>query len=180
MPLSCSILRRSFPLPIARADPGRQSGRKARWPSMRIKVLRLACIILIASVFPGAARRDSFKQEMRFGAEAAQRGLWREAAFRWEKVLKTDPDNAHAHNNLAVASESLGQFDRARREYEEARRLAPDSKEIRNNYESFLELCRTIKTCGGEPAATPSPSPGPENGGPAPEPASEGGKPVPS
>src|SRR2546426_352507 len=118
MPLSCSILRRSFPLPIARSDPGRQSGRKARCASMRIKALRLACIILIASVFPGAARRDNFKQEMRFGAEAAQRGLWREAAFRWEKILKNDPDNARAHNNLAVAYESLGQFDRARKEYE--------------------------------------------------------------
>jgi len=147
---------------------------------MGTKALRLVCIILLASFFPGAARHDNFKQEMRFGAEAAQRGLWREAAFRWEKILKADPDNAHVHNNLAVASESLGQFDRARKEYEEARRLAPDSKEIRNNYESFLELCRTIKTCGGEPVATPSPSPGPENVGPAPEPAPEGGKPIPS
>jgi Tfp pilus assembly protein PilF len=124
---------------------------------MGSNVLRLVCIILLASVFPGAARRDNFKQEMRFGAEAAQRGLWREAAFRWEKILKADPDNAHVHNNLAVASESLGQFDRARKEYEEARRLAPDNKEIRNNYESFLELCRAIKTCGGEPVPSPSP-----------------------
>src|SRR3989442_8724937 len=166
MRLSCSILRRSFPFPIGRSDPGRQSGRKARWPSMRIKALRLVCIILLASVLPGAARHDNFKQEMRFGAEAAQRGLWREAAVRWEKILKADPDNARVHNNLAVASESLGQFDRARKEYEEARRLAPDNKEIRNNYESFQELCRAIKTCGGEPpvppgqgTATPSPSP---------------------
>jgi Tfp pilus assembly protein PilF len=128
---------------------------------MGSNALRLACIILLASVFPAAARRDNFKQEMRFGAEAAQRGLWREASFRWEKILKADPDNAHVHNNMAVASESLGQFDRARREYEEALRLAPDNKEIRNNHASFLELCRTIKTCGGEPVAAPSPSPEP-------------------
>ncbi len=152
---------------------------------MRIKALRLACIILIASVFPGAARRDNFKQEMRFGAEAAQRGLWREAAFRWEKILKTDPDNARAHNNLAVASESLGQFDRARKEYEEARRLAPDNKEIRNNYESFQELCRTIKTCGGEAPVpsgqgTATPSPSPADTGTAPQPTPEGGTPLPS
>ena len=83
---------------------------------MGTRTLRLACIILLASVFPGAARRDTVKQEMRFGAEAAQRGLWREAAFRWEKVLKNDPDNARVHNNLAVAYESLGQFDRARKD----------------------------------------------------------------
>jgi tetratricopeptide (TPR) repeat protein len=147
---------------------------------MGSNTLRLFCITVLAAVFSGAASHDNFKQEMRFGAEAAQRGLWREAAFRWEKILKADPDNAHVHNNLAVASESLGQFDRARREYEEAHRLAPDSKEIRNNYESFLELCRSIKVCGGEPAATPSPSPVPEGGGPVPPPANEGGTPVPS
>ena len=112
---------------------------------------------------------------MRFGAEAAQRGLWREAAFRWEKVLKNDPDNARVHNNLAVAYESLGQFDRARKEYEEARRLAQDNKEIRNNYESFLEFCRLVKTCGAEPGATPgtgaaapSPSPAPDSDRPSP------------
>jgi len=147
---------------------------------MGSNVLRLVCIILSASVVAAAGRRDNFKQEMRFGVEAAQRGLWREASFRWEKILKADPDNAHVHNNLAVASECLGQFDRARREYAEARRLAPDNKEIRNNYASFQELCKAVKTCGEDPAAIPSPSPGPQTGAPTPEPTPEAGRPVPS
>ena len=147
---------------------------------MGSNTLRLFCIIVLAAAFAAAASHDNFKQEMRFGAEAAQRGLWREAAFRWEKILKAEPDNAHVHNNLAVASESLGEFDKARREYEEAHRLAPDSKEIRSNYESFLDLCRSIKTCGGEPAAAASPSPAPESGSPAPGPSPEGSTPVPS
>jgi Tfp pilus assembly protein PilF len=151
---------------------------------MGSKALRLVCIILLASVFPGAARRDTFKQEMRFAAEAAQRGLWREAAFRWEKVLKNDPDNARVHNNLAVACESLGQFDRARKEYEEARRLAPDSKEIRNNYESFLDLCKQIKGCGtvAEPTPAPgaaAPPPSPTPGGEKPPPPVDPGAPSP-
>jgi len=141
------------------------------------KLLRVACLIILALAFPGAGRRDSFKEEMRFGAEAARQGLWREAMFRWEKILKDHSDNARLHNNLGVAYESLGQFERARQEYEEARRLDPDNKEIRDNFESFQELCKTVKTCGGEaggaaagaaapvpaasPAAEPSPSPGP-------------------
>ena len=153
----------------------------------RSRVLRHFCIILLAAVFPAAAAHDSLKQEMRFGAEAAQRGLWREAAFRWEKILKDDPNNAHVHNNLAVASESLGQFEKAREEYETARRLAPDNKEIRNNYESFLDLCRTLKTCGGgeQPAAegtpaVPAASPEPAEGGPAAAPSPAEGSPAPS
>jgi tetratricopeptide (TPR) repeat protein len=155
--------------------------------TMGSRVLRRFCIILLASVFPATAGHDSLKQEMRFGAEAAQRGLWREAAFRWEKILKDDPNNAHVHNNLAVASESLGQFEKARLEYEEARRLAPDNKEIKNNYQSFLELCRTLKACGGEtqPAAEATPAapagtPEPADGGPAAVPSPADAPPAPS
>ncbi len=124
---------------------------------------------------------------MRFGAEAAQQGLWREAVFRWEKILKDHSDNARLHNNLAVAYESLGQFERARKEYEEARRLDPDNKDIRDNVESFQELCKTVKGCGAEaggaapgpaapvpvasPAAEPSPAPEPSpTPGPSPVP----------
>lgn len=136
---------------------------------MGSKLLRVACLIPLTLLLSGAGRRDSPKAEMRFGAEAAQRGLWREAAFRWEKVLKIDPENPRLRNNLAVAYESLGQFDRARQEYEEARRLDPGSKEIRNNLESFRELCKTLKSCSGEeaaaPAASPAPAPSPEPDG---------------
>ena len=128
---------------------------------MGSKLLRIACLIPLTLLLSGAGRRDAPKDEMRFGAEAAERGLWREAAFRWERVLKSDPGNARLRNNLAVAYESLGQFDLARKEYEEARRLDPDSKEIRNNFEAFRALCKTIKTCSGEgPEAAPSPTPG--------------------
>ena len=127
---------------------------------MGSKLLRVACLITIAFLALGSGRREASKDEMRFGSEAAERGLWREAMFRWERVLKSDPSNPRLHNNLAVAYESLGQYDRARTEYEEARRLDPDSKEIRTNFESFRALCKSIKTCPGEePAATPSPAP---------------------
>lgn len=178
MPFPCSILPRSFPFPIARSDPGRQSGRKARCSTMGSRILRLVCITLLASVFPGAAGHDTVRQQMRFAAEAAQQGLWREAAFRWEKILKETPDNARVHNNLGVAYESMGQFERARKEYEEAKRLAPDSKEIRGNYASFLELCRQVKECGPGPDATPAPEANPGPGAvpasPSPSPGGEG------
>ena len=127
---------------------------------MGSKLLRVACLITIAFAALGSGRREGSKAEMRFGSEAAERGLWREAAFRWERVLKSDPANPRLHNNLAVAYESLGQWDQARKAYEEARRLDPDSKEIKSNFESFRALCKSIKTCPGEePAATPSPTP---------------------
>ncbi len=101
---------------------------------------------------------------MKFAAKAASQGLWREALFRWERQLKAHPDNARLHNNIAVASEGLGDYARARREYDQARRLASESKEIRTNHEALKELCRILKVCpADEPAATPD-APG---GGPA-------------
>lgn len=101
---------------------------------------------------------------MRFGVDAARNGLWREAIFRWEKLLKAEPDNPRLRNNLAVAYEGLGEADSARREYREALRLAPGSREIRDNYVSFLELCKAFRGCQDEEdgaAATP-PAPAPE------------------
>jgi Flp pilus assembly protein TadD len=115
-----------------------------------------ACLLILAALSPGSDRRSNFKEEMKFAAEAAQRGLWREAIFRWEKHVKTQPDNPRLRNNIAVACESLGQFDRARREYAEARRLDPGSKEIRENLEAFEEFCRTGRKCGSDPQPPPA------------------------
>ena len=115
---------------------------------MPTRGLRLGCLALIALAALGSARRGSLKEEMQFGVEAAQRGLWREAIFRWEKYLKAHPDDARLHNNLAVAYESLGEFERARGAYQEARRLAPDVREIRDNLESFEALTRDLRKTG--------------------------------
>jgi len=73
---------------MARSAPGRQSERKARSSMMGTRSLRLTCLPILAAVLLGAGRETSFKEEMQFGIEAAQRGLWREAIFRWEKHLK--------------------------------------------------------------------------------------------
>jgi len=105
----------------------------------------------------GSAREPSPREEIRFGVEAARQGLWREAAFRWEKALKTAPDNARLRNNLAVAYESQGQFDRAGGEYKEALRLDPDNKEIRDNYASFQELHKPRKETPAAPGGTAAP-----------------------
>jgi Flp pilus assembly protein TadD len=126
---------------------------------MGMTSLRLLCLPILAVAVLGAGKDSSFKEEMQFGIEAAQRGLWREAIFRWEKHLKNHPDDARLRNNLAVAYESLGQFDKALKEYREAVRLDPASKEIRHNYESSLELCKSLKTCAAESEAVPPPPP---------------------
>ncbi len=96
--------------------------------------------MILALAVAGAGGNLSAREEMKFGVEAARQGLWREALFRWERALKKDADNPHLLNNLAVAYESLGQFEKALQMYTDALGRDPESKDIRDNYTSFVEL----------------------------------------
>ncbi len=87
-----------------------------------------------------ADARSEAKSQVAFGINVAQRGLWREAIYRWEKAAELDPTYAAAFNNLAIAYEHEGQLDKARKAYEKAAELDPNSAEIRQNYDLFKEI----------------------------------------
>jgi len=78
-------------------------------------------------------------QENSFGVEVASKGLWKEAAYRWEKAVELDPQNPEAHNSLGVAYERSGKFEEALKAYETALELMPSNEQIRQNYELFRE-----------------------------------------
>jgi Flp pilus assembly protein TadD len=84
--------------------------------------------------------RESAKKHVEFGISVAQKGLWREAIYRWEQAAKIDPNYSAAYNDLAVAYEHEGQFDKARKAYEKALELEPENQLIRQNYELFKEI----------------------------------------
>ena len=121
------------------------------------KIRLIACLASLALILVpyGAHGGPSLKDQMRFGVEAAEQGLWREALFRWEKYLEARPDDPRVRNNLAVAYESLGDFEGARHQYEEALRLDPDRKEIRENYDDFRQLLDLLAARSSSPGETP-------------------------
>ena len=66
-------------------------------------------IVLVASATPAFAdARTDAKAQVDFGISVAQRGLWREAIYRWEKAVEIDPTYAVAFNDLAVVYEHEG------------------------------------------------------------------------
>jgi len=87
-----------------------------------------------------ADRRSDAKAQVDFGIAVAQRGLWKEAVYRWEKAVDLDPTYGAAWNDLGIGYEQLGRFDDARKAYEKAMELEPNNNLIRNNYDSFREI----------------------------------------
>ena|SRR5215467_712426 len=87
-----------------------------------------------------ADSREEARSQVDFGINVAQRGLWREAIYRWEKAVELDPKYAAAYNDLAIAYEHEGQLEKARKAYDKALELDPNNTQIRQNYDLFKEI----------------------------------------
>ena len=85
------------------------------------------------------ARGDARKQ-VEFGIAVAQKGLWREASYRWRRATEIDPTYAQAFNNLAIAHEHEGEFDQAHAAYEKALQIEPTNALIKQNFDLFKEI----------------------------------------
>jgi tetratricopeptide (TPR) repeat protein len=103
-----------------------------------------------------------------FGVQMAKMNLWREAMFRFERAIEINPSDAQAHNNLAVAYEANGDFEKARKEYLEALKLDRTNSYIQKNYSRFVEFLSrnkkrqqtTAKTAGAPAQGNSSASSG--------------------
>src|SRR2546429_7232955 len=105
--------------------------------------VRVAVVVAAATLWASASfadARSDAKEQVAFGISVAQRGLWREAIYRWEKAVEADPTYAAAFNDLAIAYEHEGQLDKARKAYEKALAIDPNNSQIRQNYELFKEI----------------------------------------
>lgn len=106
----------------------------------RAIVASLPVVFFAGCGIVAAAEEMSPRVLMKYGVEAARGGLWREALVRWERAVQGDAGNPRLQNNLAVAYEAADRPADAARAYAEARKLFPESKDVRDNQESFLAL----------------------------------------
>jgi Tfp pilus assembly protein PilF len=107
--------------------------------NVRIAFFVAGLVAVSASLSFADARADA-RAQVEFGIRVAQKGLWREAIYRWEKAIDLDPKYAAAYNNLAIAYEHEGQPDKARKAYDKALELEPNNVQIRQNFELFKEI----------------------------------------
>lgn len=121
-------------------------------------VVFFALSLLVATVC--TAGGDSADAQLEFGVQMARRGLWSEALFRFQQAERLEPQSFRVYNNLAVAYEANGMFDRALDYYQRALKLAPDNRELRRNYSRFIEFYQSFKPRDdGEKSAGDSPPP---------------------
>lgn len=141
-------------------------------PSRR--VLLAGCALAIAVLLHPAtailAEQRNAKQTMRFAADMARSGNWREARYRWRSVLEQQPQNPSALNNLAVAAEVLGEMATAADYYDRALALSGGDERIRDNRNRFLRVLEERRaledeeTSADPPPEEPATEDGPEPG----------------
>jgi len=101
--------------------------------------MRAFLFLLLLAPGPLLAAEESSGRQVEFGLKVAQKGLWQEARFRFERAVALDPGNAAAFNDLAVSLEQMGEFEGARKAYEKALELKPGDMYIQQNYDLFRE-----------------------------------------
>ncbi len=115
---------------------------------MKLRVISawLAVIVTLGVAAPlsaplyGYDQRSDAEAQVDFGIKVAQKKLWREATYRFEKAVEIDPTYPAAWNNLAIAYEEQGKFPEANKAYEKAVELDPDNVLIRQNFDLFKEI----------------------------------------
>ena len=145
---------------------------------MTRKMIPTLALIVFASACSHHQDLTKPQAQDNFGVQMARMNLWREALFRFQRAVDINPSDAMAHNNLAVAWEANGDFEKARKEYLEAlekcRRLTRAeglkldraNQYIQKNYSRFVEFLsrnrkrqqKDVKTAAATPATTPAPA----------------------
>src|ERR1700753_3136722 len=118
-------------------------------------VLVFAVLLLASGCGHGLDLTRAASQD-NFGVQSAKMNLWREALFRFQRAVEINPNDAMARNNLAVAYEANGDFEKARLTYIEALKLDHSNQYIQKNYSRFNEFLGRNKKRqqpGGKPAA---------------------------
>jgi tetratricopeptide (TPR) repeat protein len=83
---------------------------------------------------------NSVESDVDFGIKMAQRGLWREALFRFQQADLQLPNNGKLLNNIAVAYEAVGAYDKALETYKRALQANSSDRDLKHNYSRFLEF----------------------------------------
>lgn len=99
-------------------------------------------ILILMFIVGGCSAKNSYKSEFSFANKLAQEGLWKEAHFRWMKILENGKPTAELYNNIAIALEEMGKADEAEKMYQQALKMDPNNSTIKSNYDRFKDILK--------------------------------------
>lgn len=103
--------------------------------SLSVRICLFFLVIPCVIISCGSLQtQPTIEQYNQFAIKSAELQLWNEAIFRLQYILRIEPQNAKAYNNLGVAYEAVGKIDEAMEAYERATELEPDNRYYRFNY----------------------------------------------
>jgi Tfp pilus assembly protein PilF len=105
----------------------------------------LALSVLLAASAEAQKKPPRAQDQVQFGVDMAQRGLWSEALFRFRQAERLGDNRASVFNNIAVAYEALGLFDQAQAYYKKALDVDPRNVGLKRNYSRFVEFYQSFK-----------------------------------
>ena len=126
--------------------------------NLSVRICLLLLVFPIVTISCGTLQdQPTIEQYNQFAIKSAELQLWNEAIFRWQHILKIEPQNAKVHNNLGVAYEAVGKIDEAIKAYERATELEPSNKFYRFNYRKCrMQVQRNrVKSPSAEKSETP-------------------------
>lgn len=143
------------------------SSLEGRTLPMRTTILKRAATfslflaVVLAACGSRYGKSDKPSSQLAFGVDMARRGLWSEALFRFHQAESLDPRNPRVLNNLGVAYEATGEYDKALGYYKQALQIEPNNRELRANYGRFVEFYQAFqgkegkdkRTDGSQPAS---------------------------
>ncbi len=137
----------------------------------RAASLSLFLVISLTACGSRYGKPATADSQLAFGVDMARRGLWSEALFRFHQAAQAEPQNPRVLNNLGVAYEATGDYDKALSFYQQALKIEPNNRELRANYGRFVEFYQAYKGKEGkdkgtgaqpaQPGATAAPAPTP-------------------
>jgi len=108
---------------------------------------------------------NAVESDVEFGVKMAQRGLWKEALFRFQQADQQQPNNSRLLNNIAVAYEAVGEYDKALETYKQALQVNASDRELKQNYSRFLEFYQAYNPA--QPSEADRKAEGETGGGPS-------------
>ena len=95
----------------------------------RALVLATALVLFAPHARAGDARSEA-KEQVEFGIKVAQNGLWKEAAYRWQKAIQIDPDVRGSLEQPGHRVRAAGQLRQGARGLREGCRTRPEEPAV--------------------------------------------------